>query len=43
MVLRALQETYIAQSVRLKPGDWEVRPFRERFIENTLRLFSPLL
>ena len=41
--LRALQKTYIAQSVRLDPSDWAARPFRERLFENTLRLFSPLL
>jgi len=41
--LRALQETYIAQSVRLDPADWEARAFWKRFIENALRLFSPLL
>ena len=42
-VLRALQQSYIAQSIRLDPTDWAARPFRERLIENTLRLFSPLL
>ena len=41
--LRALQQTYIAQSTQLDPGDWATRPFRERLLENTLRLFSPLL
>jgi cardiolipin synthase len=41
--LRALQETYIAQSIKLDPLDWAKRPFRERLLENTLRLFSPLL
>ena len=41
--LRALQQTYIEQSARLDPGNWAQRPFRERLIENTLRLFSPLL
>lgn len=41
--LRALQQTYIAQSTRLDPGDWATRPFRERLLENSLRLFSPLL
>jgi phosphatidylserine/phosphatidylglycerophosphate/cardiolipin synthase-like enzyme len=41
--LRELQQTYIAQSVRLEPAAWEARPFRERLLENTLRLFSPLL
>jgi cardiolipin synthase len=43
VALRALQQAYIAQSVRLDPADWEARSFRERFIENALRLFSPLL
>jgi len=41
--LRELQQTYIAQSVRLEPVAWVARPFRERLLENTLRLFSPLL
>jgi cardiolipin synthase len=41
--LRTLQQTYIAQSVRLEPVAWAARPFRERLLENTLRLFSPLL
>jgi cardiolipin synthase len=41
--LRALQQTYIAQSTRLNPDDWAARPFRKRLLENTLRLFSPLL
>jgi cardiolipin synthase A/B len=41
--LRALQKSYVDQSKQLDPADWAVRPFRERLIENTLRLFSPLL
>jgi cardiolipin synthase len=41
--LRELQQTYITQSVRLEPAAWAARPFRERLLENTLRLFSPLL
>ena len=41
--LHALQETYIGQSIRLDPSVWAMRRFRERLIENTLRLFSPLL
>ena len=41
--LRTLQQTYIAQSSRLDPAAWAARPFRERLLENTLRLFSPLL
>ena len=41
--LHALQKTYIGQSVRLDPADWATRPFRQRFFENALRLFSPLL
>jgi cardiolipin synthase len=41
--LRALQQTYIAESIRLDPTDWAARPFRKRLIENALRLFSPLL
>ena len=41
--LRALQRSYVDQSRQLDPLVWAARPFRERFIENTLRLFSPLL
>jgi cardiolipin synthase A/B len=41
--LRALQKSYMGESRPLDPADWAVRPFRERLIENTLRLFSPLL
>src|SRR4029077_8093964 len=41
--LCALQKTYIGQSARLDPADWATRPVRQRFFENALRLFSPLL
>jgi cardiolipin synthase len=41
--LRALQHSYIEHSVRLDPAVWATRPFRERFVENALRLLSPLL
>jgi cardiolipin synthase len=41
--LRDLQENYIAQSDRLDPQAWAARSFRQRFIDNTLRLASPLL
>lgn len=41
--LQALQTSYVGQSRRLDPSSWATRPFRERLIENTLRLFSPLL
>jgi cardiolipin synthase A/B len=41
--LRALQQSYLEQSVRLDDAAWAARPFRERLFENTLRLFSPLL
>ncbi len=41
--LRELQQTYLGRSVRLEPAAWQARPFRERLLENTLRLFSPLL
>ena len=41
--LRALQQSYIDSSVRLDPAGWAARPFAERLLENTLRLFSPLL
>ncbi len=38
-----LQQSYIAQSDRLDPKAWAARPFRQRFMDNTLRLASPLL
>lgn len=41
--LRALQESYIGHSARLDTAVWGARPFRERLLENTLRLLSPLL
>jgi cardiolipin synthase len=41
--LRALQQTYIADSDHLDPAVWDSRSFKERFIENTLRLVSPIL
>ena len=41
--LRALQQTYIDDADRLDPAAWARRSFRERFLENSLRLASPLL
>jgi cardiolipin synthase A/B len=41
--LRTLQKSYMGRSRQLDPSIWAMRPFRERLIENTLRLFSPLL
>ncbi len=41
--LRALQQTYLSRSVRLDPAAWRARAFKERLIENALRLVSPLL
>lgn len=41
--LRELQETYLAHSVPLDRIAWSRRPLKERFLENVLRLFSPLL
>ena len=41
--LRALQQTYIDDADRLDPAQWSTRPFHERFLENALRLTSPLL
>ena len=41
--LHALQETYLADSRRLDAGAWAARPFRRRFLENTVRLVSPIL
>ncbi len=41
--LRSLQQTYLANSDRLDPAQWSQRSFGNRFLENTLRLVSPLL
>lgn len=41
--LHAVQKSYVDRSRQLDPAAWATRPFRERLIENTLRLFSPLL
>ena len=41
--LRALQQSYIDDSDRLDPAGWRARSFGEQFLENALRLFSPLL
>ena len=41
--LRALQQTYLEDSDHLDPVTWDSRSFRERFLENTLRLVSPIL
>jgi cardiolipin synthase len=41
--LRALQQTYIDDADRLNPTQWSKRRFHERFLENALRLTSPLL
>jgi len=41
--LRALQRTYIADADRLDLAIWRKRSFEQRFLENTLRLVSPLL
>lgn len=41
--LLGLQQSYIAQSERLDPAAWRARSFGQRFMDNTLRLASPLL
>lgn len=41
--LRALQQTYIDDADRLDPVQWSKRSFHERFLENAMRLTSPLL
>lgn len=38
-----LQQTYVANSDRLDPDTWSQRSVKERFLENTFRLASPLL
>ena len=41
--LRALQQTYIDDSDRIDLDVWRKRSFETRFVENALRLASPLL
>lgn len=41
--LRALQESYLAESERLSLLPWAKRPVRERLLVSTMRLMSPLL
>ena len=41
--LRALQQTYIDDSDLLDPAQWRERSTSARFVENTLRLVSPIL
>jgi cardiolipin synthase A/B len=42
-LLHALQQRYLNDSLPLDPDNWRQRPFRERVLENTLRLMSPVL
>lgn len=41
--LRVLQQSYIDDAERLSLEQWKTRSFKDRFLENTLRLVSPLL
>jgi cardiolipin synthase A/B len=41
--LRALQRTYIDDSDRIDLATWKKRSFKQRLVENVLRLASPLL
>jgi cardiolipin synthase len=41
--LHRLQQSYLDDSQRLDPQAWSKRSFGSRFLENTLRLFGPLL
>ncbi|WP_168565796.1 cardiolipin synthase [Crateriforma spongiae] len=41
--IRQLQQTYLDDSDRLDPEQFAQRSFKERFLENSLRLASPLL
>jgi cardiolipin synthase len=41
--LRALQQSYIDDCQRLAPEDWSKRSRVQRFLENLLRLISPVL
>jgi len=41
--LRALQQTYLDGSRHLDAQSWAKRPVTQRFLENTFRLFGPIL
>lgn len=41
--LRALQQSYMDDSECLAPEEWSKRPRSQRFLENVLRLISPVL
>jgi cardiolipin synthase A/B len=41
--LRALQESYLADSEPVDLATWRLRPARKRFIANTCRLLGPLI
>lgn len=41
--LHGLQQKYIEQSVRLEPERWAARSTRQKLMENTMRLMSPVL
>ncbi len=41
--LHALQQSYINDSDLLDPNKWSQRPYREKLLENALRLVSPVL
>jgi cardiolipin synthase len=41
--LRELQQSYLDDSLLLDPQDWQARPLRIRLLEDTLRLFAPVL
>ncbi len=41
--LHALQQSYIDDCERLVPEEWAKRPRSRRFLENVLRLMSPVL
>jgi cardiolipin synthase len=41
--LHVVQQSYIFDSDSLDPAEWQVRPLKEKLLENTLRLVSPVL
>jgi cardiolipin synthase A/B len=41
--LRAIEQTYIARSTPIDLADWQVRPWPEKFMQNTVRLISAVL
>lgn len=41
--LRAFQQTYLDGSLHLDAQPWAIRPINQRLLENTFRIFGPIL